>query len=103
MTFPTERRRNRRSRSWRNLRNRLTIWITLIRSRKTWKCSGALSPEVFWMWISVKLILDIGRIQEKLVRAAVVQSLVQVDGINAVRFMIAGEPFKDSSGMETGP
>ena len=46
--------------------------------------------------------LDIGRIQEKLVRAAVVQSLVQVDGINAVRFMIAGEPFKDSSGMETG-
>lgn len=46
--------------------------------------------------------LDIGRIQEKLVRAAVVQSLVQIDGINAVRFMIAGEPFKDSSGMETG-
>lgn len=46
--------------------------------------------------------LDMGRIHEKLVRAAVVQSLVQIEGINAVRFTIAGEPFKDSSGTETG-
>ena len=40
--------------------------------------------------------LDIERTQEKLVRAAVVQSLVQVEGINAVRFMIDGEPFPSS-------
>ena len=46
--------------------------------------------------------LDIERIQEKLIRAAVVQSLVRIEGINAVRFMIGGEPFKDSSGAETG-
>lgn len=46
--------------------------------------------------------LHIERIQEKLVRAAVVQSLVQIEGINAVRFMIEGEPFTDSSGIETG-
>lgn len=46
--------------------------------------------------------LDIGRIQEKLVRAAVVQSLVQIEGINAVRFTVDGEPFTDSSGTETG-
>lgn len=46
--------------------------------------------------------LDIERTQEKLVRAAVVQSLVQVEGINAVRFMIDGEPFTDSSGTQTG-
>lgn len=46
--------------------------------------------------------LDIGRIREKLVRAAIVQSLVQIEGINAVRFTIEGEPFADSSGAETG-
>ena len=46
--------------------------------------------------------LNIKRIQEKLVRAAVVQSLVRVEGINAVRFTVEGEPFTDSSGTETG-
>lgn len=46
--------------------------------------------------------LDIGRIQEKLVRAAIVQSLVQIEGISAVRFTIEGETFTDSNGEETG-
>ena len=46
--------------------------------------------------------MDIGRIREKLVRAAVVQSLVQISGINAVRFTIEGAPLVDGSGAETG-
>lgn len=46
--------------------------------------------------------LDISRIQEKLVRAAVVQSLVRIDGINAVRFTVEGSPLLDSDGTETG-
>ena len=49
-----------------------------------------------------KTYLDLGRIQEKLVRAAVVQSLVQIEGINAVRFAVDDVPYVDSSGNETG-
>lgn len=45
---------------------------------------------------------DIGRIQEKLARAAVVQSLVRIDGINGVTFSIDGSPLTDSGGMLVG-
>lgn len=45
---------------------------------------------------------DIERIQEKLVRAAVVQSLVQIDGINGVTFTVGGGPLTDSEGVEVG-
>lgn len=46
--------------------------------------------------------LDIGRIQEKLTRAAVVRSLVRIEGVNAVRFTIEGEPLTGSDGTVTG-
>lgn len=45
---------------------------------------------------------DMGNIREKLMRAAVVQSLVRIDGVNAVAFTVAGEPLTDKNGMEIG-
>lgn len=46
--------------------------------------------------------LEMGALEEKLVRAAVVQSLVLIDGINAVSFTVDGEQLTDSSGMPIG-
>ena len=46
--------------------------------------------------------LDVGQLMEKLLRAAVVQSLVQIEGINGVAFTIDGEPLKNSDGMNVG-
>ncbi len=46
--------------------------------------------------------LEIGQLREKLLRAAVVQSLVQIDGINGVAFTIDGVPLTDSDGIEVG-
>ena len=46
--------------------------------------------------------LDVEPIQEKLMRAAIVQSLVQVDGINGVMFTVDGAALTDSDGLEIG-
>lgn len=46
--------------------------------------------------------MEIDNLSEKLTRAAVVQSLVQVSGINAVSFTIEGEPLMDSEGYPVG-
>ena len=45
---------------------------------------------------------EIAPLEEKLVRAAVVQSLVRISGINAVSFTVEGEPLTDSSGVAVG-
>ena len=45
---------------------------------------------------------DAGQLREKLLRAAVVQSLVQIDGINGIAFTIDGAPLTDSNGIEVG-
>lgn len=46
--------------------------------------------------------LETDVLEEKLIRAAVVQSLVKIDGINAVLFTVEGEELKDSSGAPAG-
>lgn len=46
--------------------------------------------------------LDMGNIREKLTRAAVVQSLVNIAGVNAVAFTVDEEPLTDKDGVETG-
>ncbi len=46
--------------------------------------------------------LEMGALEEKLVRAAVVQSLVLIDGVNAVSFTVDGETLKDSAGFPVG-
>ena len=46
--------------------------------------------------------LDVGNIREKLMRAAVVQSLVRIDGINAVSFTVDGNPLTDGKGVPVG-
>lgn len=46
--------------------------------------------------------LEVKNLEEKLIRAAVVQSLVQIEGINAVLFSVNGEPLRDSSGHQIG-
>ena len=46
--------------------------------------------------------LDVGRIQEKLMRAAIVQSLVQIEGINGVTFTVDGSPLTDGDGVQVG-
>ena len=46
--------------------------------------------------------LEMGALEEKLVRAAIVQSLVLIDGINAVSFTVDGEMLKDSTGFPVG-
>lgn len=46
--------------------------------------------------------LQMGNVEEKLVRAAVVQSLVRIDGINAVYFSVNGENLKDGDGRAVG-
>ena len=46
--------------------------------------------------------LAMGALEEKLVRAAVVQSLVMIEGINAVSFTVDGEQLKDSAGVPVG-
>lgn len=46
--------------------------------------------------------LQMDNLEEKLVRAAVVQSLVRIDGINAVYFTIEGKNLEDSEGRAVG-
>lgn len=46
--------------------------------------------------------LEIEQLEEKLMRAAVVQSLLTVEGINAVSFTVDGEALKDSDGSIVG-
>ena len=46
--------------------------------------------------------LQMENVEEKLVRAAVVQSLVRIDGINAVYFSVDGENLKDAAGRVIG-
>lgn len=46
--------------------------------------------------------LQMENLEEKLVRAAVVQSLVRIDGINAVYFSVEGENLKDGDGRPIG-
>lgn len=46
--------------------------------------------------------LEMESLEEKLMRAAIVQSLVRIEGINAVSFTVEGEPLKDSEGRAVG-
>ncbi len=46
--------------------------------------------------------LGLGKLEEKLVRAAVVQSLMLIDGVNAVAFTIDGEPLLNADGTPEG-
>lgn len=46
--------------------------------------------------------LGVGNIREKLMRAAVVQSLVSIDGVNAVSFTVDGKPLTDADGVPVG-
>ena len=46
--------------------------------------------------------LNMKSIQEKLMRAAVVQSLVRIDGVNAVSFTVDGEQLLDGEGNAVG-
>ncbi len=45
---------------------------------------------------------EIDPLEEKLVRAAVVQSLTRIDGISGVRISVEGEPLKNSDGSDVG-
>lgn len=46
--------------------------------------------------------LDMENLEEKLVRAAVVQSLLRIEGIDGVSFTVDGNPLKDSEGYLIG-
>lgn len=46
--------------------------------------------------------LEIENLEEKLVRAAVVQSLLRIDGIDGVTFTVDGNPLKDGDGYIIG-
>ena len=46
--------------------------------------------------------LNMKNIQEKLMRAAVVQSLVRIEGVNAVSFTVDGEQLFDEDGVAVG-
>lgn len=45
---------------------------------------------------------EIEPLEEKLIRAAIVQSLIQISGINAVSFTVDEEPLKDGDGLPVG-
>ena len=45
---------------------------------------------------------EVKSLDEKLMRAAIVQSLLQIDGIDAVSVRVEGEPLKDDEGNEVG-
>ena len=63
--------------------------------------SCELSGSIFYVDFNSQY-LSLDRIEEKLVRAAVVQSLVRIEGINAVAFTVDGEPLKDEDGNVIG-
>lgn len=46
--------------------------------------------------------LELEKIQEILMRAAIVQSLIQINGVNAVAFFVDNEPLKDGEGIVVG-
>lgn len=46
--------------------------------------------------------LQIGKLEEKLVRAAVVQSLLRIEGIDGIMFTVDSEPLRDSDGNIVG-
>ena len=46
--------------------------------------------------------LQIGKLEEKLVRAAVVQSLLRIEGIDGIMFTVDSEPLRDSDGNIIG-
>lgn len=46
--------------------------------------------------------LQIGKLEEKLVRAAVVQSLLRIEGIDGIMFTVDSEPLQDSNGNIIG-
>lgn len=46
--------------------------------------------------------LEMGTIDEILCRAAIVQTMLQIEGIDYVDFFVAGEPLKDKSGNQIG-
>lgn len=46
---------------------------------------------------------DMSRTKEVLIRAGLVRTLVQIEGVDSVTLLIAGEPLKDSKGVEIGP
>ena len=45
---------------------------------------------------------EVKSLDEKLMRAAIVQSLLQIDGIDAVSIRVEGEPLKDNEGNDVG-
>ena len=45
---------------------------------------------------------EVKSLDEKLMRAAIVQSLLQIDGIDAVSVRVEGEPLKDDEGYDVG-
>lgn len=45
---------------------------------------------------------NLAKKDEVLLRAAVVQSLVQIEGVSRIRFFIGDEPLKEADGTETG-
>ena len=45
---------------------------------------------------------EVKSLDEKLMRAAIVQSLLQIDGIDAVSVRVEGEPLKDNEGNDVG-
>lgn len=46
---------------------------------------------------------SLAKTKEILVRAGLVRTLVQIDGVNEVCIFVGGEPLKDSTGAEIGP
>lgn len=46
---------------------------------------------------------SMSRTKEVLVRAGLVRTLVQIDGVETVTFVVKGEPLLDGKGMEIGP
>ncbi len=45
---------------------------------------------------------DMNKTEEILCRAAVVQSLVQIEGVNFVKFFVNGQPLKNKNGLDIG-
>ena len=76
------------------------------------QCTPALPKEVKVLWCTLKgSILEVNfseeykdtkPLEEKLMRVAIVQSLLQLDGVNAVSILVEGAPLQDESGENIG-